>query len=84
MRGFRAHMRYRRQMHGLGDIERAARLDHAGGEMVPSAQVFDRDVEAVGDRDQSVACAGDIAQGMGLRGDRDGDDEFVARGDGTG
>src|SRR6478609_5874617 len=42
---------------GFGNVEAAAcgDLDTAGGKLVPSTELGQRDAESVGDRDQSVA-----------------------------
>ena len=61
------------------DIERAVRLDGARREMVPAPQIFDRDVESIGNCHQRVARSRDVVQRMRRRDrSRDWDDEFVA------
>jgi len=63
---------------GLGYVERAAGAHGGGGEIVPAAQIFDGDIEAIGDGDECVARAHAVAlrvDGGGASGD--GDDELV-------
>ena len=51
-------------MHWLSDFKCAMRLDGAGGKMVPASEVFDRNIEAVGDGDQRVARPRYVVQRM--------------------
>ena len=42
-------------MHGLRDVEDAARLEGGGGKFVPVAQFVSGDIEAIGDGDERVS-----------------------------
>jgi hypothetical protein len=50
------------QMDWLRQHKRAMRLDPARRKMVPAPQVFHRDVEPVGNRDQRIARSRDVVQ----------------------
>ena len=53
--------------------------------MIPCAELFDGDAEAIGDGDEGVAAADGVAlAGSESAGGGDGDDEFVAGFDGIG
>jgi hypothetical protein len=73
------------ESNGFDNIERTACGDAIGGEVIPCAELFDGDAEAIGDGDEGIATAHGVARaGSEATAGGDGDDEFVAGFEGAG
>jgi hypothetical protein len=73
------------EANGLDYVERTAGRDAIGGEVIPGAELFDGDAEAIGDGDERIVTTHGVALAGGeVAGGGDGDDELVAGLDGAG